>query len=340
MKRLPSALTMIEPGRLRSARQNHGPFGRGMEGPHQASSSRAVCGPGGDAREQALAGVELRRGGPVDGGRLWLVLLAELEVAFEPSAAEHHAAASPDRVFGALMLHADADDAAVLDEQPGQVAPVDDRDLRVSEPLAEPDRDRVAHREHLLAAQEREEPQEHGPQDGERSAEGAHPEADLAVVRLGDDQVGRRLRVLRVQPGELVAQETCVERDGLDAAALEAATGSLRVVVGVVAHPGEAQRRLRLDEVHHLGPAVDERVAVELGRGVADDRVEVLLRERRVIALAGLHQGVVARDPDAAAAAGSRCRRSSRSSRAARCPGRRVWRPVPRSFRPHRRRRR
>ena len=36
---------MIEPGRLRSARQNHGPDGSGIVGPHQASSSRSVWAP-------------------------------------------------------------------------------------------------------------------------------------------------------------------------------------------------------------------------------------------------------------------------------------------------------
>src|SRR5438132_13277580 len=45
MKRLPAEFTMIEPGRLRSARQNHGPLGSGIVGPHQASSSRSVAAP-------------------------------------------------------------------------------------------------------------------------------------------------------------------------------------------------------------------------------------------------------------------------------------------------------
>jgi len=41
----PAEFTMIEPGRLRSARQNHGPFGSGMHGPHQASSIRSTAAP-------------------------------------------------------------------------------------------------------------------------------------------------------------------------------------------------------------------------------------------------------------------------------------------------------
>ncbi len=45
MNRLPRALTMRLPGRLRSARQNQGMRGNGIDGPHQASSMKAVAAP-------------------------------------------------------------------------------------------------------------------------------------------------------------------------------------------------------------------------------------------------------------------------------------------------------
>src|SRR5690349_15360789 len=45
MYRLPAALTIIEPGRFRSARKNHARPGSSMVGPHQASSSRSVSAP-------------------------------------------------------------------------------------------------------------------------------------------------------------------------------------------------------------------------------------------------------------------------------------------------------
>ena len=104
-------------------------------------------GAGGDAREQALAGVELRGGGPVDGGRLGLVLLAELEVLLEPTAAEHHAAAGPDDVLGRLVCTRTPTTRPSSISEPGQVAAVDDGDVRVGQPLAQADRDRVAHRD-------------------------------------------------------------------------------------------------------------------------------------------------------------------------------------------------
>ena len=45
MNRCPAEFTMIEPGRLRSARQNQGPLGSGIVGPHQASSISATSAP-------------------------------------------------------------------------------------------------------------------------------------------------------------------------------------------------------------------------------------------------------------------------------------------------------
>ena len=61
-------------------------------------------------------------------------------------------------------------------------------------------------------------PHEHHLHHRERALDGAHSEADLAEVGLHDDQVGRRLGVRRVQPVELVAEESGVHRDRLDAA--------------------------------------------------------------------------------------------------------------------------
>ena len=97
MYRLPAWLTMIEPGRLRSARQNHGPFGQRDRRSPPRVVQQVGLGAGRDAGEDPAAGVELRPGRPVDRGRVRLVLLAHLEVLLEPAAAEDHAAAGADR---------------------------------------------------------------------------------------------------------------------------------------------------------------------------------------------------------------------------------------------------
>ena len=60
---------MIEPGRLRSARQNHGPFGQRDRRTPPRVVQQVGLGAGGDAGEDAAAGVELRAGRPVDRGR-------------------------------------------------------------------------------------------------------------------------------------------------------------------------------------------------------------------------------------------------------------------------------
>ena len=107
MKRRPAWLTMIEPGRLRSARQNHGPLGSGIVGPHQASSIRSVVGAGRDAGEEPAAGVELpSRSSSRSEVGLGQVLLAQLGVALEAAAAEDHAAAGADLVARAVVLDA------------------------------------------------------------------------------------------------------------------------------------------------------------------------------------------------------------------------------------------
>ena len=100
----------------------------------------------------------------------------------------------------------------------------------------------------------------------------------------------------------------------------------------------------RLDEVHHLGAAVDVGVAADLGHDVADDRVEVALGlPRASSAWPAVAEGVVARDPDAAAAArrgaaevGALLEQHGLQTAFPRPPGRRSCRP---RRRPRRRRR-
>ncbi len=148
-------------------------------------------------------------------------------------------------------------------------------------------------------------PGEQHPEHGERPAQGAQAEADLPEVGLGDDHVGRRLGVRRVQPVQLLAEGSRVHRHRLDTAAAEPAAGRLGVVVGVLRHPGEAKGSVLADEVHDLGAASEEGVAADLGHVVADDRVQVeagLLRLVGTVDLARCLQGVVAGDPDATAA--------------------------------------
>ena len=82
--------------------------------------------------------------------------------------------------------------------------------------------------------------------------------------------------------------------------------GRLGVVVGVLRHPGEPHRGVGLDEVHHLGATVDVGVAAHLRHRVAHDGVEVALGVVQVVGLPGCLERVVARDPDAAAAARGR----------------------------------
>ena len=232
------------------------------------------------------------------------MLLAELEVLLEAAAAEDHAPARAHRPAGGLHT----DDAVPLDQQPGQVGLVVDGHPRVDEALAQPDRERVAHGVHPATSQRAHQPAGEDTDHRQRPADRAQAEADLAEVGLRDDQVGRCLGVRRMQPVELVAEEAGVHRDRLDAPAPEPAAGRLRVVVGVLRHPREADWRPLPEEVHHLGSAVEEGVPPAGGDDVTDDALEVATGLFAVIGidLTGGAQRVVAGDPDAAAAAGGR----------------------------------
>ncbi len=94
---------------------------------------------------------------------------------------------------------------------------------------------------------------------------------------------------------------------GSHGAARGPAAGRLGVVVGVLRHPGEPHRGLRLDEVHaprgrgrgrcRGGPSARRRRRSSRGRAST---------ARRVVALAGRLERVVAGDPDPAAAARGR----------------------------------
>ena len=128
---------------------------------------------------------------------------------------------------------------------------------------------------------------------------------------------------------ELLAEEAGVHRDRLDAAPAGPAAGRLGVVVGVLRHPREPDRRLLPEEVHHLGAPVDEGVAPDLRapRRRRSSRGSAWRRHRgQVVGLARRTQGVVAGDPDPAAATARSSRRSRRSSRPAPCRGR--WLPA------------
>ena len=297
---------MIEPGRLRSARQNHGPDGSGMVGPHQASSRRSVFAPAAMPARIPAPVLNCDPGRPVDGDGGGLVLLAHLEVLLEPAAAQDHATTRTDIEHALALPHAYAGHPAVVEQQLGQLGLVEHGDARVVETLAQTDREGVAHRVHLPAAEQAHDPAHQDLGHGHRAAPGAHAQADLAEVGLGDDQVGGRLGVLRVQPLELVAEEARVHRHRLDAAARGPAAGCLGVVVGVLRHPREAHGRPLADEVHDLGPAVDVGVASGSRHDVADDGGEVELGQLGVVGLSGVTQRVVAGDPDPAAAARGR----------------------------------
>ena len=111
MNRLPAPLTMIEPGRLRSARQNHGAAGeRDRRSPPGVVEERGLR-PGGDAGEDAVAGVRRRAGRPLGGDRGGLVLLAHLEVELETTAAQDHAAGRPHRHLPSVAQQVGTDDA-------------------------------------------------------------------------------------------------------------------------------------------------------------------------------------------------------------------------------------
>ena len=242
MYRSPAWLTMIEPGRLRSARQNHGPFGQRDGRAPPGVVQQVGLGARGDAGEDAAAGVELRAGRPVDRGRLRLVLLAHLQVLLEAAAAEDDAAAGADRRWSRRRgCTSYADDPAVLERQPGQLGVVGDRDVRRrSGPCAGRSRSRCPSRTSCGAARRLTTRLEQDLGHRHRAAPGAQTEADLPEVGLRDDHVRRRLGVLRVQPVELVAEEARVQRDRLAGAARGAAAGRLRVVVGVLRDPLEA----------------------------------------------------------------------------------------------------
>ena len=221
----------------------------------------------------------------------------------KPAAAQDHAALGPDDALDSLAEHRDARDAAVLDDEVAQLGAVLHGHARVDEALAESDREGVAHRVHLLAAQAADDAVEHDLEHRDRAADGAHSQADLAEVGLRDDQVRRRLGVRRVQVDQLVAEEAAVHRHRLDASPPGPSAGRLGQVVGVLRDPGEPDRRVLAHEVHDLWPTVDEGVPADLGHHVADDRLEVALGLLRVVGLTGRAQRVVAGDPDATAGA-------------------------------------
>ena len=62
-----------------------------------------------------------------------------------------------------------------------------------------------------------------------------------------------------------------VHRHRLDAAAAEPPARRLGVVVGVLRHPGEAERGVLAEELHDLRTTVEEAVGADLGHVVADD---------------------------------------------------------------------
>ena len=122
-------------------------------GPHQASSIRSIAAPA--AMPARMPPPVLTREPVVhsiDGG-LRLVLLAQVDVLLEAAAAEDDAAAGADDHLGAVARDADADHPAALDDQAGQLGLVVDRDAGVDQALAQADRERVAHRVHLPAAE-------------------------------------------------------------------------------------------------------------------------------------------------------------------------------------------
>ena len=174
-------------------------------------------GAGGDAGQEPAAGVELRAGRPVDRGRLGLVLLAQLEVASRSHRCRgsRRGGRGPRRRRAVVL-----DDARRRPGRPrGAGRPARCRSAparrRRSAPCAGRSRSRCPSRTSsgrssmLTSRRSRTMIIVSGPRQVRR------PEADLAEVGLGDDQVRRRLGVRRVQPVELVAEEAGVERDRL-----------------------------------------------------------------------------------------------------------------------------
>src|ERR1041385_575862 len=114
MYRLPAAFTMIEPGRLRSARQNHGPLGSGMVGPHQASSIRSISAPAAIPARMPppwLEGAPVVQAAVGGAGR---ALPAHSRVLRDPAAAEDDSLGRPDLRRDAVLEPLHPDDAAVL----------------------------------------------------------------------------------------------------------------------------------------------------------------------------------------------------------------------------------
>ena len=235
---------MIEPGRLRSARQNHGPDGQRDGRAPPGVVEQVGRGAGGDAGEHAAAGVELRaRSSTRSTSAAAGTSPASRGCCSKPPLPRITPRRARTARSAPSLDDADADDPAVLDHQVGQLGarsatgtPASIRPLR--RPMARALPIAYIFRPSTMLTQ----PVEHDLEHGERAAQGAQAEADLAEVGLGDDQVGRRLGVRRVQPVELVAEEPRVHRHRLDAAPEGTAAGLLGVVVGVLGHPGEAQR--------------------------------------------------------------------------------------------------
>src|SRR3954464_474826 len=157
---------MIEPGRLRSARQNHGPLGSGIVGPHHAPALRpgAAPPPASPIRPvSAPAAPPARMPSPAlncepvvqstEVGCGWYFSRSSRFFSNPPLPRMTPRPAGPTdstparAARAAHAQDADAGDAAVLDDEVGELGLVVDGDAGVEQALAQPDRDRVAHRE-------------------------------------------------------------------------------------------------------------------------------------------------------------------------------------------------
>ena len=337
MNRSPAALTKMQPGRLRSARQNTGPPVSGIDGPHQASSIRSSTPPAaspGGMPSPVLPGEPTVHSAPI--GARWYrarISALRLETAGRQRARRCRARisdATPSLGHRTPVTRPSSICRPVIGcVQPRPARPPAPARRRKPAVSAWPMLSSLA-----LAQLADDHPAGH-PGRGARCARMRGTQAHPAVVRLRDGDPGGPGRYGGRSRASSRPEDPAVDRQpARPTAAAGLAAGRLGVVVGVVRHPLEPHRRVRQHQVEH-GRAVLQEAERRLSRRPPRRRRAPGRRSRlRGVGAARPAQHGIARDPRHRRRTGPWNRRSTRSSPARRRSGRAKPRSAPPSAQP------